>query len=158
MVTVDINPPRLLTRETLAAVVFAAAGGYWIYCGNWLTGLLGLFIGLTMDFMDKGIAFDLSRKRYKNYSGLLGLKLGTWEALPAVSGITIKYFSEIVTSGKPGRIRQDKAGHYVLMLSISHSATGLILERFAVDEENYVIMLGEKISAIFNVPLFKSLY
>jgi hypothetical protein len=153
MTNIDINSPKFLTRETLAAIVFAAAGSYWIYCNNLFTGLFGLLLGVSLGFMYKGISFDLPGKRYRIYTGLFQFRFGTWEILPSITGVTIKYFSEIITSGKPGRMRDDKIGHYILMLSRSNSSQGIILQRFSLDEEGYAIMLGQKISEVFQVPL-----
>ena len=104
--------------------------------------------------MYKGLGFDLIAKRYRSYTGLFGMRIGNWETLPReIVGVTLKYFSEIVTSGKPGRIRQDKVGHYVLMLSVYQSPNGIILQRFGLNEKEYAIEVGEEIAGTWQVPL-----
>ncbi|WP_210517148.1 hypothetical protein [Hymenobacter terricola] len=118
---IALNAPKLLTRESLLAAAFAAAGIYWFYCGNWLLGILGLLLSLSLGFLYKGLGFDLVARRYRVYTGLFKWKFGEWKALPALSGVTVKYFSELITTGEEGRMRTDKIGEYVLMLSVTGS-------------------------------------
>ena len=153
MKNIDINRPIFLTRETMAAIVFAAAGCYWIYNGDWPIGLLGLLLGTSLGFMYKGIGFDLSGKRYRIYTGLFQFRFGTWANLPPISGVTLKRFSEIHTSGEPGRMREDKFTKFILMLSVSNSREGVILQKFNSNAKDYAIEIGEQVAEIFNVQL-----
>ena len=153
MLNIDLNKPELLTRETLGAVVFVAAGLYWFYCGNWFLGLSGILLGLSLGFLYKGLGFDLAGKRYRVYSGLFQWRFGTWQSLPPIAGVTVKYFSELITSGERGHVRTDKAGYYILMLSVSQSSQGIILQEFPMSQRDYVIKLGEQIASTFNVPM-----
>ena len=153
MTNIDINSPRLITRESFAAVVFAAAGIYWFSPGNWLYGLAGLILGLILGFLYKGFGFDLSAKRYRVYTGLFQWRFGGWEPLPSVVGVTVKYFSQLTTSGEPGRLRTDKSGEYILMLSIENSANGVILQRFGSNQAEYALELGKRVANVFDVRL-----
>lgn len=153
MINIDLNKPALLTRETIAAAVFAAAGLYWFYCGNWFLGLSGLLLGICLGFLYKGLGFDLVGKRYRVYTGIFQWRFGTWQSLPIIVGVTVKYFSELTTSGKSGRIRTDKIGYYVLMLSVYQSPQGIILQEFPLNQRDYVVELGEQIASAFSVPI-----
>ena len=73
---------------------------------------------MSLGFVYKGLGFDLVGKRYRTYVGFFQWCFGTWQSLPVIVGVTVKYFSELATSGKPGRIRTDKVGYYILMLSV----------------------------------------
>lgn len=150
---IDLNKPELLTRETIAAAVFAAAGVYWMYCGNWFLGLFGLLLGVCLGFMYKGLGFDLVGNRYRIYTGLFKWRFGAWHSLPGIAGVTVKYFSELVSSGKPGRMRTDKSGYYVLMLSVKQSSQGIILQEFPLNQREYVVDLGNQIASAFGVPI-----
>ena len=153
MVNIDLNKPTLLTRETIGAVAFAAAGLYWFNRGNLVLGLIGLMLGFCLGFMYKGLCFDITGRRYRIYTGLFHWRFGNWQALPVIAGVTVKYFSELVTSGKPGRMRSDKVGYYVLMLSVHQSHQGIILQEFLLNQREYAIELGEQIASAFNVPI-----
>lgn len=149
----DLNRPTLLTRETMAASIFAAAGCYWLYWKNWLLGIIGLLLGASLGFLYKGIGFDLPNQRYRIYTGLFQFRFGRWTTLPAVVGVTIKYFSELVDCGDEGVVRNEKIGCYILMLSVEHASNGIILQRFGLNRKKYVIKLGQIISDLLDVPL-----
>ena len=150
---IDLNKPVLLTKETLAAAIFAAAGLYWLYCGSWFLGLSGLLLGVSLGFVYKGLGFDLIDKRYRIYIGFFQWRFGTWQSLPVIVGVTVKYFSELATSGKPGRMRTDKVGCYILMLSVQQSSMGIILQEFPLNQQEYVMGLGEQIASAFRAPI-----
>lgn len=149
----DLNKPELLTKESLVALFFATAGIYWFSCDSWGLGIISLVLAASLGFMYKGIGFDLPRQRYRIYTGLFQWRFGSWQRLPKVIGVTVKYFSELTTSGKPGRMRTDKIGYFVLMLSIYESSQGIILQEFQLNQEEYMMTLGKEIAQTFNVPL-----
>ena len=153
MNNIDLNKPHLLTRESVGAVFFAAAGIYFLSNGGWFLGCSGLLLAVSIGFLYKGLGFDLPGKRYRVYTGLFNWRFGTWEVLPPISGVTVKYFSEFVTSGKPGRMRTDQVGYYVLMLSVINAQQGIILQRFGLNQKEYVVEIGEKIAEVFQVTV-----
>lgn len=153
MINIDLHKPKLLTRESLVAVVFAAAGIYWFTCGNWLLGLFGLLLALSAGFLYKGLGFDLDARCYRVYTGLFKWKFGAWEHLPTICGVTIKYFSVLSTSGRQGRMRTDKIGEYILILSVSGSIQGIVLQRFSLNQKEYALALGNQIAQFMQVPL-----
>ena len=150
---IDLNKPHLFTRESVVAVVFAAAGIYFLCNHGWFLGCSGVLLAVSLAFLYKGLGFDLSGKRYRVYTGLFDWRFGTWEVLPPISGVTVKYFSELVTSGKAGRMRTDQVGYYVLMLSVVDSPQGLILQRFGLNQKEYALELSEQIANIFQVQV-----
>jgi len=150
---IDLNKPVLLTRETLIAAVFAAAGMYWVYCGNWFFGVTGILLGLSMGFMYKGMGFDIAGNRYRIYTGFFRWRFGTWQPLPSIVGVTVKDFSKNATSGEPGGMRADKIGYCVLMLSVRNSSQGVILQKFPLSQWDYAMALGAQIARAFRVPI-----
>ena len=148
-----LNTPQIMSKESLGAACFAASGIYLLQRGGWFLGCSGLLLGVSLGFMYKGIGFDLPGKRYRVYTGLFQWRFGTWAFLPPVSGVTVKYFSELVTSGKPGRMRTDKADYYVLMLSVTNSSQGIIIQRFNLDQKEYALSLAEQIADILDVSI-----
>ena len=149
----DLDGPHLLTRESIVAVVFAAAGIYFLRNGGWFLGCGGLLLAVSRGFLYKGMDFDLPGKRYRLYTGLFNWRFGTWNILPSISGVTVKYFSELYTSGKPGRIRTDQVEYYVLMLSVVNLREGIILQRFGLNQKEYALTLSGQIADVFKVPL-----
>ena len=91
---------------------------------------------MSLGFVYKGLGFDLVGKRYRTYVGFFQWRFGTWQSLPVIMGVTVKHFSELATSGKPGRVRTDKVGYHVLMLSVQQSSMGIILQEFPLNQKN----------------------
>ena len=78
--------------------------------------------------MKKGIEIDLESRHYRSFTSLFGFRAGDWEKLPLVQHITMKYFSDLVTSGKEGRMRTDQHKRYIVMFSVLGSSQGVILQ------------------------------
>ncbi len=156
---IDLNKPQFLTQSTIGALVFAGTGMYWAYCSDWLLAGCGIVLGICMGFMYKGIGIDLPGKRYRTYTGFFNYRHGAWEPLPAVSGVTVKYFSELVvtSTGRAGAVRTDADQHYILMLSVANSPVGLVLQRFKLNERDNALVLSNRIAEILQVPLYSFL-
>jgi hypothetical protein len=108
--------------------VVLLAGGALLLCSGLIApGLLVLAITTSTFTKNKGIELDLKTRQYRFFASVLGLKIGDWESLPAVDHITMKYFTELVTSGKAGRMRTVQDKRYIVMFSVLDSYQGVIL-------------------------------
>ncbi|GAA4384263.1 hypothetical protein [Hymenobacter koreensis] len=103
-------------------------------------------------FTAKGVAFDIPNRRYRHFSKIGGLRIGRWEQLPSVSRVVAKYFSQLGTSGKPGRMRTDREEYLVVMLSVEGSATGIIVERLALEAKSEALELAEDLARPLGIP------
>lgn len=54
-----------------------------------LVGAVALLAGAVMSFTYKGIEFDFAEKRLKEYTAVLGVKMGQWEIMPPFHHLTI---------------------------------------------------------------------
>ena len=104
-------------------------------------------------FLHEGIDFDLDCKRYRLYTGLHRWKFGAWKQMPAIVGVTIKYFSELVTTENETGLRTDKNARLILMLSVTDSSQGIIIQQFDLTEKKFALTTGARIAAILQVPL-----
>ena len=104
-------------------------------------------------FLHEGIDFDLDCKRYRLYTGLHRWKIGAWKQMPTIVGVTIKYFSELVTTEDETGLRTDKNARLILMLSVANSSQGIIIQQFDLTEKKFALITGERIAAILRVPL-----
>jgi hypothetical protein len=131
---------------------------------------LGIFLSvLTMvvDCLGKlGVEIGSDRKAYRNCFVLFGWRLGQWQPLPPVVGVTLKYFSYISGKGKAAVIpfnwgiwNQGSHRHeeLVLMLSLEHSRIGLIIKRFELDDVNQAIDIAHDTAEFFDVPVHQFL-
>jgi hypothetical protein len=108
-----------------------------------LTVLLSLPWALLQAFYT-GVELSADRHQFRSYYGLLGLKIGRWQPLPPVVGVTLKYYSKIQRSnsrysrGILGAAAR-RAEELVVLLSVRNSATGIIVGRFSLDDVNPAI-------------------
>ncbi|MBD2716370.1 hypothetical protein KBK19_15120 [Microvirga sp. STR05] len=126
------------TANSLLALVLASGGAYLLYVGAIISGGGGLILAILAATEHKGIELDLKTRQYRLYTSILGLRMGDWEPLPEVQHVTMKYFSDLVTSGRPGRIRTDQAKRYVVMFSLPNSPQGVVIQQ----GEEYEAALG----------------
>jgi hypothetical protein len=150
---IDLHSPRLVSPKTALAVVFAISGAY-VLNQSGLLGISGLALAVCCGFLCKGIGLDVAGKRYRFYISLLQLRIGDWQPLPTIRGVTLKYFSERVTSGKPGRMRADKVDYYVLLLSVQNSQQGIIVKEYDLDERQEALQLAALLAQILKVEFF----
>jgi len=89
---------------------------------------------------------------------LLGLKIGQWQALPLVVGVTLKYFSERDNvSLVKGTSHVIIYRRLVVMLSLHNSATGLIAGRFRVGKVELARATARQLAIRFGVPVHEYL-
>ena len=104
-------------------------------------------------FLHEGIDFDLDCKRYRLYTGLYRWKIGAWKQMPIICGVTIKYFSELVTTEDDTGLRTDKNARLILMLSVANSPQGIIIQQFDLTEKKHALITGARIAEALQVPL-----
>lgn len=113
-----------------------------------------------------GIELRNDRKAYRNCLVLFGWRLGNWKPLPSVVGVTLKYFSYIsrgvstpsgATSWGIWSKSSQRQEELVVMLSLEHSRTGLIIKRFELDDVNQAIDMAHDTAEFFDVPVHQFL-
>jgi hypothetical protein len=131
---------------------------------------LGIFLSvlaMVVDCLGKlGIEIRNGRKAYRNCFMLFGWRVGQWQPLPSVIGITLKYFSymEKGNSTPSGAMswgiwnnRSQRHEELVVMLSLENSKIGLIINRFELDDVNKAIDVSHDIADFFDVPVHQFL-
>ncbi|GAB2947436.1 hypothetical protein GCM10027048_10480 [Hymenobacter coalescens] len=103
--------------------------------------------------LSKGIEVDLPNFRLRHFTKIGGWRIGGWEELPPVSRVVVKYFSQLGTSGRPGRMRTDQEAFWVVMLSVTGSAEGIVVERLALPAKADALQLAETLAKPFGVPV-----
>ncbi|QJX45420.1 hypothetical protein HMJ29_00100 [Hymenobacter taeanensis] len=111
----------------IKAVILAVIGAYFIYAGLIYFGALSVGIAVIIFTRKEGIELALTTRQYRLFTTALGFRVGDWDIIPATQHITMKYFSDLVTSGKPGRIRTDRDKRYIVMFSVSNSSQGSMI-------------------------------
>jgi hypothetical protein len=147
-----LDPPSWVSGRTLLGLVFLAAGGYCISVGEF-KGFFLVVLGLLRVFLYQGFEFDLPRQRYRQYHAIFGLRLGAWEPLPPTVEVTLKYFSQLRTSGQAGLRRQDKDEQLLVMLSVPDSAKGVILHHFPLQSAPAANAFADALAAYLGVAV-----
>lgn len=135
---------------------------------EWVRSLAMLLIlvvmlgtGLLAALGREGTDLSPDNRYYRRYFGLLGLRLGRWQLLPPVVGITLKFYSE-VARGNAGNGPSswgiwDTAGvryrKLVLLLSLQGSATGLVVGEFSTDNLEAARQAAQALAGRFGVPV-----
>ncbi|TGE06494.1 hypothetical protein [Hymenobacter fodinae] len=135
--TNGVSKPQLGTStlviegpNIVKAAFYTVAGVALLYHSLYVFGVISLAIAVFAITTNKGIELDLTSRHYRLFTSSLGIRMGDWETIPAVQHITMKYFSDLVTFGRPGRMRIDKDQRYLVMFSILNSTEGVILHKF----------------------------
>jgi len=118
-------------------------------------GLLGC---LLVSFSTTGIEFSADNKFFRKCHALFGWRVGRWQKLPIIVGVTLKYFSkfEKTDSGDTWGIwnntpqREEKL---VVMLSVKHTAVGIILGNFSVKDVNQAGDFAHEVANRLGVPV-----
>lgn len=150
------HQPRLVSWLTALAGTFFLLGCWFINAGTWLFGTLIIVMGLVPCLLHKGGEFDLARRSFRSFVapvGLGALRMGSWEALPPIVGVTIKYFAKLVTSGRPGRMRTDNIESFIVMLSVQDSTQGIIIGEYGLHERARAEIFAQEIADHLAVPL-----
>ena len=122
-------------------------------------GSLALVACLLIILTKEGIEFSDDHRSMRNYYSLLGWRYGSWEPLPTITGVTLKYFSELVnnTNSKYSwgvwNNTPNRNEKLIVMLSVQNRATGIILGEFSMDDVNSANSFAHDIAEEFAVPV-----
>ena len=124
-----------------------------------LIGSLALGGCLLLVLTKAGMEFSADHGSVRDYYSLFGQRFGRWRPLPPIVGVTVKYFSEVV-SPTPGRsswgVWNDAPRHHkklVVLLSVKNSPVGIIVGNFSLDEETEALDFAQGIAEGFAVPV-----
>ncbi len=137
------------------AVALAAFG-----TANWVAGVLGVLAWLTLCTIQTGQEISTDLHRSRDYFALLSWRFGSWHPLPPVIGVTLKYYSSLEKASTPSATSwgvwnnpQKRHEELIVMLSLQHSANGLILAYFGPDDVNTAIDFAHDTAERFRVPV-----
>ncbi|RTQ48222.1 hypothetical protein EJV47_17495 [Hymenobacter gummosus] len=131
-------------------VTFVSLG---IYLRQPVLSGICLLLALMPFALSKGLEVDLPNSRLRHFTKIGGLRIGEWEELPPVSRVVVKYFSQLGTSGRPGRMRTDQEAFWVVMLSVAGSANGIVVERLALTAKADALQLAATLAKPLGVPV-----
>ena len=130
-------------------------------CGvnNELIGSLALVGCLFLILTKVGMEFSADHRAVRAYYSLFGRRFGRWQPLPPIVGVTVKYFSEVV-SPTPGRyswgIWNDAPRHYaklVVLLSVKNNLVGIVVGNFSLDKATEALDFARNMAEGFAVPM-----
>jgi hypothetical protein len=102
-------------------------------------------------------ALEISQdlRRFRKYYAVLGFKIGDWRSMPAVVGVTIKYFATATkgSSKYSWEAPIKRSEEVIVMLSVRDSSTGFIIGRFPTDAVNAAIDMAHDTAESFDVPV-----
>lgn len=113
--------------------------------------------GLIASFGKVGVEFSTDFRSFREYHALFGWRIGRWQQLPIISGVTLKYFSEVIPTDSTYSwgIWNDKptiAKELIVMLSIQNKSTGIIIGRFSVQDTHQAVGYVQGVAKDFGVP------
>lgn len=123
---------------------------------NMIGGSLALAVCLIIVLIKSGMEFSSDYHSFRKYYSLFGWRLGRWEKLPPIVGITVKYFSEISGTSQSKYSWKNAPTHYeklIVMLSVKNKSVGIIIGNFSLDDVNPAIDFAHNIAEGFGVPV-----
>ncbi|KAA9327149.1 hypothetical protein F0P96_18100 [Hymenobacter busanensis] len=118
--------------------------------------LAALCIGwaVALSFSYEGIEVDLSDRRYRHFTWLLGLAIGSWQPLPPVQRVVLKAHSDIITSSTGSRTNytSERYQHLTLLLSVPDSIIGEVIREFGTGQNAQAIAVGQQLADVLQVP------
>lgn len=148
-----LRKPELISWEAVLASAFFIVGLLCISAGSWLFGTISLVLALARGFLYTGIEFDLTHGKFRFFTALFELRMGSWESLPVITGVTVKYFSVLQTTGRIGLRRMDKVESFIVLLSVENSTQGIILIRYKLKHKNSAVLLANGVADYLKVPV-----
>ncbi|MDJ0365316.1 hypothetical protein QMK33_09130 [Hymenobacter sp. H14-R3] len=146
--------PTLLLAVGVAGVLVLYGAAVWV------AGLVGLAVVLGLSSLGTGLEFSPDLQRYRQYLELRRWRVGRWQSLPLVVGITLKYYSAVSKDSALGSSnkyawKNPKGRHQelIVMLSQQRSATGIIMAHFSLDAVNDAIDFAHELADRFQVPV-----
>jgi hypothetical protein len=134
------------------------AGAIFIGFNVWGSITVGLVLWLIAIISYSGLEFSNGGGYMRNYYGLFGYKIGAWEKLPPITGVTIKQFSKIdddnseYSAGIWGATSQ-RQQELIVMLSAQNSPNGIIVARFPISNTEEAIKFAQDTAEHFSVPV-----
>lgn len=127
---------NMLRHAPLLYTLSTAPGGVKI-----LIGLVILALCLAPTLGQTNLEISPDYRQFREYYAWFGLKLGRWQPLPAITGVTLKFFSTVSHSSSKYSWNSTTSRHeeLVVLLSVRNSATGMIIGRFDLDDVNPAI-------------------
>jgi len=136
----------------VALAVFGMAG--------WAAGLLSILVWLVLCTVQTGQKLSPDLQRNRDYFGIVGRRFGSWQPLPPVVGVTLKYYATLekasITSATSWGIwnnPQRRHEELIVMLSLQHRASGLIVAHFGADDVNAAIDFAHDTADRLRVPV-----
>ncbi len=128
--------PNLLHHSPLLFSLLTAPSGVKI-----LLALVILALCLAPSLGQTNLEISPDCRRFRDYYALFGLRLGRWQPLPPIVGVTLKFYSTISRSNSKYEWNATTSHHeeLVVLLSVKGSATGMIIGRFDPDDVNLAI-------------------
>ena len=158
--------------RTISMTLASLAGVLVLFINALLHGSVwvGIFlstVAILIGCLGKvGVELRNDRKAYRDCFMLFSWRLGQWQPLLPVVGVTLKYFSYVSKKGKTpgspfnwGIWNQGSQRHeeLVVMLSLEHSRIGLIIKRFELDDVNQAIDMAHDTAEFFDVVVHQFL-
>lgn len=129
-----------------------------------LVGAPLLLIGAGLASSYEGLSFDLTRRRYRYFTWILGWPAGRWQPLPATTRVVLKPHSDIVvydahrhgSAPRSSSVHIDSSGRYhhlTLLLSVPGSVIGEVLSEYPLRRRAQAVATGRRIAGLLGVPL-----
>lgn len=134
------------------------SGAIFIGFNIWGSITVGLVLWLIASISYSGLEFSDGGGYMRNYYGLFGYKIGAWEKLPPITGVTIKQFSRIsddnseYSAGIWGTTSQ-RQQELIVMLSTQDLLNGIIIARFPISGIEDAIKFAQNTAACCKVPV-----
>ena len=97
------------------------------------------------------LALDLPQRRYRRFASFFGFKHGSWQPLPDITGVVVKYFSEYEVAGRRQWQIESAQASYVLLLSVRNSEQGIVVQKFVYQQKAEALVLAGSIARYLGV-------
>jgi len=131
---------------------------------NWVASSIGLVVYLLFSSVQTGLEISADMRQSRDYLALVRWRFGSWQPLPPVVGVTLKYYSTLekastssATSWGVWNNPQRRHEEIIVMLSLQHSASGLIVAHFGADDVNAAIDFMHDTADRLRVPVHQYL-
>ena len=98
-ISARFRPAHVLPAGALA-VVLAAFGA-----GGAVATVAGVLLWVLLGSVHTGLEISADRQRSREYRTLLGRRVGRWQPLSPVVGVTLKYYSTVAKAGRPNALK-----------------------------------------------------
>jgi hypothetical protein len=131
-----------------------AVGLLRLLMGHFIEGLLLPSFAYILAPTHKGISIDAAKQRYRFYTWLAGVRIGSWEHLPSIERVVLKFYSSLSTissvSGS-GHTSTIQAKDYILLLSVKDSSEGIVIYRYPLDDRDEALFLASRLAKMLAI-------